>query len=180
VELGGSAGIVACLTNRLLFDPTRHIVVEANPNLVPILERNRQTNGCRFGVLHAAVAYGAESIEFGVADDFLASSVAASAHGGSVTVPATSLARIVADAKYDRCCVVCDIEGAEVALLKNEADLFERVVEALLIEVHPSIVGSHTVAWLETHLTALGFALVWKCGDVWFLESKVRRANPSP
>ena len=75
-------------------------------------------------------------------------------------------------------CVVCDIEGAEVALLKNEADLFKRVVEALLIEVHPSIVGSHTVAWLETHLATLGFTPVWKCGDVWFLESKVRRANP--
>ena len=50
VELGGSAGIVACLTNSLLLDPTRHIVVEANPNLVPILERNRQTNGCQFGI----------------------------------------------------------------------------------------------------------------------------------
>lgn len=180
VELGGSAGIVACLTNRLLADPTRHIVVEANPHVVPILERNRQTNGCRFHILHAAVAYGAESIEFGVSDDFLASSLAAPAHGHRVTVPATSLAKIVADAGYDRCSVVCDIEGAEVALLKNEGDLFKRVVETLLIEVHPAIVGSGTVSWLDTQLDALGFTPVWKCGDVWFLESQVRRPAPAP
>jgi len=180
VELGGSAGIVACLTNRLLADPTRHVVVEANPNVVPILERNRQANGCRFQILHAAVAYGAESIAFGVADDFLASSLTAPADGNRVTVPATSLAKIVADAGYDRCSVVCDIEGAEVALLKNESDLFKRVVETLLIEVHPSIVGRGTVSWLETQLDALGFTTVWTCGDVWFLESMARRANRAP
>jgi FkbM family methyltransferase len=172
VELGGSAGIVACLTNRLLADPTRHVVVEANPHLVPVLERNRQANRCRFRIQHAAVAYGAESIEFGVADDFLASSVATSATGRRVTVPATSLAKIVAEAGYDRCSVVCDIEGAEVELLENEADLIKRAVETLLIEVHPAIVGSDTVSSLETQLGALGFTVVWKCGDVWFLKSK--------
>jgi FkbM family methyltransferase len=171
VELGGSAGIVACVTNRLLTDPSRHAVVEANPQMIPILERNRDRNGCRFVTLHAALAYGGESIEFGVSDDFLASSLAAAANTNRVSVPAVSLAKIMTDAGYERCSVVCDIEGAEVALLKNEGALFERAVEAFLLEVHPAIVGAETVAWLHTQLGLLGFAPVWSCGDVWFYES---------
>src|SRR5262245_42251973 len=41
IELGGSIGVVACLTNRMLADPARHLVVEANPLLIRTLEQNR-------------------------------------------------------------------------------------------------------------------------------------------
>src|SRR4051812_39365118 len=33
IELGGSVGVVACVTNKLLRDPLKHVVVEANPDL---------------------------------------------------------------------------------------------------------------------------------------------------
>ena len=33
IEGGGCVGVVSCVTNRLLQDPKRHIVVEANPKL---------------------------------------------------------------------------------------------------------------------------------------------------
>ena len=169
VELGGSAGVVACLTNRLLTDPTRHTVVEANPYIVPILERNGRRNGCRFVTRHAALAYGGESVEFGVAKDFLDSSLDSTGDGQRVTVPATSLAKIVTEAGYERCSVVCDIEGAEMALLRNEGEVFRKVVEAVLLEVHPAMVGRDAMAWLEMQFGLLGFSPVWKYGDVWFL-----------
>ena len=38
VELGGSIGVVACVTNRLLKDRKAHLVVEANPLAIPHLE----------------------------------------------------------------------------------------------------------------------------------------------
>src|SRR6266446_8624399 len=37
VEFGGSIGVISCLTNRKLVAPDRHVVVEANPALVPLL-----------------------------------------------------------------------------------------------------------------------------------------------
>jgi 16S rRNA A1518/A1519 N6-dimethyltransferase RsmA/KsgA/DIM1 with predicted DNA glycosylase/AP lyase activity len=51
VEVGGCIGVVACTTNRLLQEPSKHVVVEANPDLVPVLEANRQLNQCEFVVL---------------------------------------------------------------------------------------------------------------------------------
>ncbi|HET9480056.1 MAG TPA: hypothetical protein VFO72_11955, partial [Pyrinomonadaceae bacterium] len=42
VELGACAGVISCLTNRRLTDPKRHVVVEANPAMQPVLEENRK------------------------------------------------------------------------------------------------------------------------------------------
>src|ERR1700761_1311871 len=64
VELGGSMGVVACVTNKLLADPTRHVVVEANPTAIPQLEVNKKLNGRQFEIVNRAIAYGAESVTF--------------------------------------------------------------------------------------------------------------------
>jgi len=37
VELGACIGVVSCLTNRRLRAPEKHVVVEANPALLPLL-----------------------------------------------------------------------------------------------------------------------------------------------
>jgi hypothetical protein len=44
LELGGGIGVVSCLTNSLLRDKHAHVVVEANPLLIPFLESNRDLN----------------------------------------------------------------------------------------------------------------------------------------
>lgn len=171
VELGGSAGVVATLTNGLLDEPARHVVVEANPVMAAVLERNRQRHDSAFTVLNAAVAYGAATVEFGVTDNFLASSLAPGADQHRVSVPAASLAGILAQAGFERCSLVCDIEGAEIDLVKNEGDLLTRVVDTLLLEVHPGISGVETVRWLGAELSRLGFERIWECGDVWYLRA---------
>ena len=80
--------------------------------------------------------------------DFLDSSLTSAGDGQRLTVPATSLAKIVTEAGYERCSVVCDIEGAELVLLRNEGELFRKVVEAVLPEVHPAMGGTrrHSMA----------------------------------
>jgi hypothetical protein len=50
VELGAAMGVVSCIINRRLADPARHVVVEANPGMIPLLTRNRDRNGCRFRI----------------------------------------------------------------------------------------------------------------------------------
>ena len=75
VELGACIGVVSCLTNRRLHKPNKHVVVEANPALLPLLEQNRDRNDCQFKIVHAAVSHGARTITFNVDDNILASSV---------------------------------------------------------------------------------------------------------
>src|SRR5689334_24218000 len=69
VEFGGSIGVVSCLTNRKLENPEAHVVVEANPALVPLLIRNRDLNGCKFVVLEKMIGYGGEVGTFFADDD---------------------------------------------------------------------------------------------------------------
>src|SRR5262245_29008871 len=48
VEFGASIGVVSCLVNKHLRNPAAHVCVEANPAVIPVLQRNRDRNGCRF------------------------------------------------------------------------------------------------------------------------------------
>src|SRR5215212_6700577 len=73
IELGASIGVISCLTNKRLLDSSRHVVVEANPDLIPLLKTNREHNRCRFKVLHAALSYSANEVEFLISDSILAS-----------------------------------------------------------------------------------------------------------
>src|ERR1700733_14422719 len=75
VELGGSMGGGACTTNKLLRDPSAHVVVEANPLVIPQLELNRKLNGRGFEILNCAIAYGADSITFRPSTDMAGSSI---------------------------------------------------------------------------------------------------------
>src|SRR3974377_649807 len=75
LEFGGGLGVISCRSNRRLEDPEKHIVVEANPEMVPILELNRKLNYCRFSIINKAIAYGCEHIELSVASEFVRSSM---------------------------------------------------------------------------------------------------------
>src|SRR6185503_9081601 len=102
VEFGASIGVIACLTNKKLNDPQRHVVVEANPDLLGLLKENRDRNGCGFLILHRAIAYGKDRITFHQNKDFLCSSVQLSS-GKSVAVPTASFQEVVDTLDYGRC-----------------------------------------------------------------------------
>ena len=94
IELGGSIGVVACITNCLLADPAKHIVVEPNAALIPLLEENRRRNDCGFTILPYAYAYGSDEVMFASHRNFLTSTtVQKSDH--SVPVKATNLQSIL-------------------------------------------------------------------------------------
>ncbi|HXT70268.1 MAG TPA: FkbM family methyltransferase [Vicinamibacterales bacterium] len=171
VELGGSAGVVACMTNSLLVEPEAHVVVEANPGMAAILERNRIANGRAFTVVNCAVAYDGDSIEFPVADDYLASSLVAGS-GKTARVPAATLASLMESRGFSVCNLVCDIEGAEMEMVRREGTLLQRKVAAIVIEVHPAFVGVEAVAGLERDFDRLGFTIAWRGADVWYLKNR--------
>ena len=163
VELGGSLGVVACLTNRRLRDPSRHVVVEANAGMLDVLEANRARNGCRFVVLHRAVAYGAPTVAFYQDHSFLAGSVAegCAGHDGRprrpVHVPTVSLRAILDTHGFARCTLVCDIEGAEADLVAHELDVLRDRVGTMIVETHPGVLGVGRVRTMLDQLARAGF-----------------------
>ena len=168
IELGGSIGIVSCLTNSRLARPEEHVVVEANPALIAPLIANRDRNRCRFGIVNAALAYGHATVAFHVSASSVASTLLDTTGATRVVdVDAVTFESLVSRAGFGRCALVCDIEGAEIDLVAHEAEALARFVELFIVEVHPQLVGAEAVAALETRLQSVGFSPIWSRGTVW-------------
>jgi FkbM family methyltransferase len=146
--------------------------VEANPAIIPVLRVNRDINRCAFRIVNAALAYGSDVVSFGVSSSIGESSLVATEQHSTVSVPATQLERVLDDAGFSTCAVVCDIEGAEDALVANEAAVFARRVDTVLIEVHPQILSHPATEDLLRRFRHIGFTLAWSRGDVWVLTKK--------
>ncbi len=166
VEFGGSLGVVACILNRLLKEPTRHVVIEANAAMLPVLEENKRRNDCQFQVMHRAIAYGAPTVTFFEDDDFLQGSVLSGRTGyegrprREVSVTAVSLREIVDSHAFDRCTLVCDIEGAEIHLVEHELGILRDRVHTMIMETHPGAVGAESVQRMMDALQNAGFEQV--------------------
>jgi len=134
VELGASIGIISCITNKQLTDPEAHILVEANPRLLPIIEKNRVRNDCQFRVLNNAIAYGADEVHFSTGDRCNEGSLSSTA--ADITVPAITMQEILDLTGFTKANLVCDIERAEVALVENEGRVLSDHFDWMIIEVH--------------------------------------------
>lgn len=165
VELGACLGIVSCLTNQRLRQPENHVVVEANPAMLPLLEQNRERNGCRFQIVHSALAYGVETITFNVSTNVLASSLYGEPER-SVTVPTVTLQGLLDQYDFERATLVCDIEGAELQLVEHELPVLSKRIKTIIIETHERIVGVKPTTQMFARLQAAGFAVVQQDGDV--------------
>lgn len=140
VELGGAFGIVSGIVGARLGPDTPHIVVEANPALIAFCRLNAaaaRPPGAPVTVVEAAVAYGGNGYaEFWPSDAFLGSRLAQGGEAGTIRVPAVTLAKLLVDAGLDEFNLVCDIEGTELELVRNEAATLARCRLAIF-EVHP-------------------------------------------
>jgi len=158
VEFGASIGVVACLTNLKLERPSDHVVVEANPTLVPTLERNRALNDAKFENLNMAVGYGSPTIEFHITENFLNGSTLPPPGGVRVHVaPTVNLATILRDRGFDRINLIMDIEGAEIDLVANELDVLKRHVKLLIAEIHPRLAPDGQIPRMLETLANAGF-----------------------
>src|SRR4030095_11253575 len=161
IELGGSIGVVSCLTNRLLNNPKNHVVVEANPNLVPLLIENRDRNKCQFSVLPRVVGYGADHITFYTDNNnFVVSSAVQTERCDQLEahdIRTINVDAILDENNFERCTLICDIEGGESDLLQNEAEVLKNRVSTLILEVHEWSLGKERVEEMLSELSDLGF-----------------------
>jgi FkbM family methyltransferase len=165
IEFGGSMGIVACVTNRLLKNPAAHVVVEANPLVIPQLERNRTLNNCRFEVVQKAIAYGQDSVTFYPSSNICISSVAEKGDQPPVSVKTITLDRLIRDYEFGRFNFVCDIEGMEYELVMHEPDALQQA-DTLILETHARFIGEERNRAMMAKLQEIGFNVVKEIGVV--------------
>ncbi len=141
IELGGSLGVMSKVIRSAIGSTGTHLVVEANPALIPICSNNALDPSCntKTTVINAAAAYGSDTITFQFGHNAHVGRIGGGANGGGVSVKTTTLSAL-AD-MLDRnapFCLVCDIEGAEYDVFELETAVFERLQYAI-VEIHPDI-----------------------------------------
>ncbi|HTF69600.1 MAG TPA: FkbM family methyltransferase [Edaphobacter sp.] len=165
VELGACIGVVACVTNKLLKNPTNHVVLEINPLVLPLLKANRDANGCAFQVIDKALAYDVKTITFNPWLDFWGNSLYHSGDQPPVTVMTTTLTDILQEQRFDKFALICDIEGQEYEMIMREPDTVEKA-ELIIMEVHPHILGDDKVQRIISQLTELHFEIIARSVNV--------------
>jgi len=169
LEFGGGLGVVSCLANRKLREPSSHLVLEANPAMAAILQTNRDLNGCKFQVINKALAYNCDYIQLNIDDEFVGSSVKARSNR-TVKVRTTTTSELLNMAGFEKAGIICDIEGSEQDLVRNELESLGPRIQFLMAEMHPAILGWEVVDALMHRLGELGFLLKQKIGDSVFLS----------
>jgi len=147
LEIGSGIGFLSTFAASTA--PTARIVsYEANPALIPVIERTRELNGVDFEVHNAMLGPKDGTADFFLNRAFWASS-ATHDYGGAevISVPMVSAAAVMAENDFGL--VIMDIEGGEIELLP-QLDLDG--VDRLVLETHPQITGERAVRKLLRQL----------------------------
>jgi FkbM family methyltransferase len=161
LELGACLGIVSCVTNKILADKSRHVVVEGNPYCVPSLHRNRELNNCGFLVDNCAVSTQRDAT-FYLHPIYIVGGTTQRESGRPVRVPARSLTEL--DARHGPfTALIVDIEGAELEIFPAAPDVLARV-RLVIVELHPWAIGEPGVQRCREVLSAAGLHFKKRAG----------------
>jgi FkbM family methyltransferase len=154
------------------------VVVEANPDMLPFLRENRDRNWCKFEISHGAAGADGKSIRLYLGNESLSSSAIAVA-AKSVEVPGVRLTDLVESRNFERCALICDIEGAELNLIRSEMNTLCSRVEVIIMEFHPGINGVGAAEEAHRLLKDHGFAERWQERDVFVYENTALTGPPA-
>ncbi|MHC4216477.1 MAG: FkbM family methyltransferase [Planctomycetota bacterium] len=133
----------------------KHVVVEANPYLIPWLFKNRHRNDAKFVVEFCAIAEEAHTT-FNLNDRIDRGSIQQEG-SSSVSVPCRTVKDL--ERKHGAFnALVMDIQGAEIDVMKMTGDILNNY-RLLIIEWHESITGAQAVKDYRAILQRCGFTL---------------------
>ncbi len=157
VELGGGIGFLSSLAY-LQGKTEAIVVVEAHPELIPVIKATHQLNGVRGDVRHAVAAprRSAGTLPFYMHNDFWGSSLSPLKKRhlkGVAQVAVVGLDELVET--YAPTMMIIDVEGGEADLLDGVS---LRGVNKVLMEIHPKVIGPAGVKKVFDALSLEGFA----------------------
>lgn len=172
IELGGSYGIVSHAIRKALSPTARLVVVEANPTMIPTCRANVALGGSpdTTTVVQAALAYGDARVRFRLTANVHTSHLVFDGSTGPdiVDVPSATLDSLRRDHGISgRFSLVCDIEGAELLLLRRDAAAMADCA-LIIMETHPPVYPAMggSLDEVTQRLSDLGFETFARMGDV--------------
>jgi len=142
LEVGACLGIVSCVTNKMLRDNTRHVVVEGNPFCIPAIHRNRQINQCGFLVENCALS-NKRDVTFYLHPAYVVGGTTQRQSNRPARVPGRTLEDL--DARYGPFSVlIMDIEGAEWEALETAEEILKQY-RLVIIELHDWAIGAEKI-----------------------------------
>jgi FkbM family methyltransferase len=155
LEIGSCVGFVA-MTAAKIVGAANVLSFEPNPAAARVARENFALNALPVELVNAAVGADEGTLELRIASDsWLGASGRREFDGRKVATPMRSIAKVVAAFKPS--VLVIDTEGMEEELL---AACPLAGVRALVVEVHPDVIGADGIVRLGQHLRASDFALV--------------------
>jgi FkbM family methyltransferase len=153
IELGGCIGVLSCLVNSQLSSPCRHLVVEANPELIPLLKRHRQLNRACFAIEECAVS---------IQPEITISVHRFMTHGGIFTQDGARRIRVRGRSLADLHAshgpfnvLLIDVEGSELEILRISSALLLQY-RLVIVELHKELVGAEGLEECRRILASAG------------------------
>jgi len=177
LELGGGLGLLSALAAKIegIGSVT---VVEANPDLIPVIRETHRLNGATSVEVRNAVVTAEDGppVPFFLRSDFWASSMepASRPFSSVVELPRAPLAALVAEVRPT--VIVCDIEGGESGLF-DHVDL--GTVRALIVEFHPKVYGPDHLKRIAGLLNAKGLEMAARIEETGTVHLFTRPETPT-
>ena len=172
IELGGSLGVISCTIRRKIKPTQKLVIVEANPRLADALQRNLSLNNCaeNVSIERVAIAYGDEDfIRFELGETSVSGRLADENSRATISVPATRLSALVRAHDLTNFCLVCDIEGVEWQILREDLPALA-AARIIIMETHDlSNFGTYQ-NFIDEILATGQFRLINQHGPVVVLE----------
>ena len=154
LEIGCGIGLVSLLATRVVGEGNV-LSCEANRSLEQLIISNYALNGWKPSLVMKPVTADGRDVVFHSNENLVTSSTfERNLPGVAERVEAIAIGDVIASQRPN--VIIMDVEGAEVELLQ-EADL--KVVELIIVEVHPHIVGEDTIQKLFEVLQVRGFKI---------------------
>lgn len=178
IEFGSSLGVVSSHLARRMSPGTRLVCVEANRNLVNTATANVERHAADkvdWKIINRAVSTSGSTVRFSVSENHTASSMAKEG-GEGIEVQAVSLSGLLREISFEEYALVCDIEGMEIDLLKNDSIGFARC-QQLFIELHETELDGvrYSIDDLAKQVVSLGFRLCDRDGNVFYFSRMPQR-----
>jgi len=166
IELGACIGVVSCISNKMLDHPENHVVVEANPDLIAEIEKNKANNRCHFSLENALISNQAFET-FYTYNIAISGSLQKKVHNPKLVLSREVQVKGVGfeslQAKYGLkfSVLLMDIEGAEYTLIEENLE-FLKGLRLLIIEFHPNIMEHLDTEKYHRYLEEIGFKFAEK------------------
>ena len=167
LEIGAGIGYLAVVS--LKRGVTRYAAVEANADLLRLIEANLNENGitsCQ--VINAIVSDTSPRVSFKRAKNFWSSRISEPDPGIVATEKTLSTKELLERIGFDPTLIIVDIEGGEKGIC------FERFANCrkILIELHPQYIGQEACSEILSRITTIGFEVLDRHGRSYYLEKR--------